>query len=126
MAESVRRSFPEETVLKKLSFEKSLFLTDFLPELDMLKQGNYCAWRQSVRDSAGISQRQMKLKRMNLSSDISSLVKSLDSDQSFTSSNIIQRLSQVLRDKSKLQMDEWQKRRDYITQVSDIYKVVCL
>ena len=72
------------------------------------------------------SQRQMKLKRMNLSSDISSLVKSLDSDQSFTSSNIIQRLSQVLRDKSKLQMDEWQKRRDYITQVSDIYKVVCL
>lgn len=123
-ADLVKRSFPEEEVLKKLSFEKSVFLKEFIPELETLKQGNYCEWRANVRELANICQNEMKLRKMTLNSDITSMLASLNSDQSFATSSLILRLSQVLRDKSKNQLEEMQKRKDQLTHIASIYKVV--
>lgn len=123
LRDGVRRTFEEEAILKKFTFEKTAFMKELVPNAEVLRQAGYCTWRESVQKNVAIYQSQMGFRMVNTTSDISNIVNGLETDKNFMNVSIVQRLCQSLKEKTANQMTLWNSRRQHLATLLDIYRV---
>ena len=121
--ESVKRTFDEETVLKKFAFEKASFLNLYFQKKMDLKSAEYCTWREYTLKYSNYHQYNMTARKLSQSIDIKTLLSSISQTPSNTSINNMVRLSSILKDRTAGISTEWKKRREETSRLYDCYKV---
>jgi hypothetical protein len=109
--EAVKRTFEEEAILKKFSFEKSLFIQNAFQKKSELRGAEYCNWRESYQRYLNYYLMQFTARRSNMSADLKTLISGLTDDFNYSTQNLLQRLVQTLRDRYTQMTLEWKKRR---------------
>ena len=122
--DGIKRTFEEELILKKFCFERSNFLRETFGKLSEVKAVEFCKWRDDIRRVTGVYSKELAVRRKFQPSELTSFYDNLGNEVNYTNVNSVLRCCEKIREKTAIQTQEWQEKRNELNQFFTSFKVI--